>query len=51
MAKKSITSQLFKLSRTSRDAKVLASGSPTKMARRAKNKWLGRKVARKLWKL
>ena len=51
MAKKSITSQLFKLSRISRDAEVLTSGSPTKIARRAKNKYIGRKFVRKLWKL
>jgi hypothetical protein len=50
MARKSLSSQLFKLSRITRDAEVLASGDPRKMARRAKNKWLGRNVISKLWR-
>ena len=41
---------MFKLSRVTRDAEVLASGSPKKIARRYKNKWLGRNVVRKLWR-
>ena len=39
-----------KASRVSRDVEVLASGDPKKMARRAKNKWLGRNVVRKMYK-
>jgi hypothetical protein len=50
MARKSLSSQLFKLSRFMRDAEVLASGDPKKMAHRAKNKWLGRNVISKLWR-
>lgn len=44
-----LTSRLFRLARLSRDAEVIASGSPKEMLRRAKNKLLGRKVFRKLW--
>jgi hypothetical protein len=50
MARKSFSSQLFKLSRLMRDTEVIASGDPRKMARRVKNKWLGRNVIRKLYK-
>ncbi len=49
MAKK-LSSKLFNLSRITRDAEVLASGSPKKMARRYRNKIIGRNVVRKLWK-
>jgi hypothetical protein len=41
---------MFMLSRVTRDAEVLTSGSPKKIARRYKNKWLGRNVVRKLWR-
>lgn len=40
---------LYKLARLSRDFQVVASGSPRKMARRAKNKLIGRKFLRKIW--
>ena len=49
MARK-LSSRLFKASRVTRDVEVLASGSPKKMARREKNKWLGRNVVRKMYK-
>jgi len=42
-----LTSNLYKLARLSRDTEVIASGSPKKMLRRAKNKLLGRKMIRK----
>jgi hypothetical protein len=50
-----ITSALFKLARMSADAKALSSGNPKRIARRAKNKLLGRTLAkggiwRKLWR-
>jgi len=49
MARK-LSSSLFRASRVTRDVEVVASGSPKKMARRAKNKWLGRNVVRKMFK-
>jgi hypothetical protein len=49
MARK-LSSYLFKASRVTRDVEVLASGDPKKMARREKNKWLGRNVIRKMYK-
>jgi len=50
-----ITSALFKLARMSADAKALSSGNPKRIARRAKNKLLGRTLAkggiwRRLWR-
>ncbi|MCL5292686.1 MAG: hypothetical protein M1548_09245 [Actinobacteria bacterium] len=44
-----ITRWLYKLARLSRDAEVLSSGDPKKIARHAKNKLLGRRLFRKLW--
>ncbi|MDY6794678.1 MAG: hypothetical protein SWK76_05285 [Actinomycetota bacterium] len=44
------SSKMFKLSRIMRDLEVITSGSPKKVASRAKNKYVGRKVIRKLWK-
>lgn len=51
----SITSWLFRLARLSADARALSSGSPKRIARRGKNKVLGRGLAKagfwaKLWK-
>jgi hypothetical protein len=40
---------LYKASRKVRDIEVLASGNPAKIARRWKNKFLGRKIIRKFW--
>jgi len=49
MAKSSLSSMFYKLARISRDVKVISSGSPKRIGRRAKNKFLGRKMS-KLWK-
>jgi hypothetical protein len=49
MAKSAISSLFCKMARKSRDMEVLSSGSPKRIARRAKNKFLGRKIS-KLWK-
>jgi hypothetical protein len=50
-----LTSFLFRLARLSADTRAVASGSPKKVARRGKNKALGRllgrgKVWRRLWR-
>ena len=45
-----LTSFLYRLARLSRDAEVIASGDPRKMARRARNKVLGRTIVRRLFK-
>jgi len=45
-----LVNRLFKISRTARDVEVLLSGDPKKIARRAKNKIIGRKVISKLFK-
>jgi len=44
------TSFLYRLARTANDIEKLASGDPKRMARRAKNKYIGRKLIRKAWK-
>jgi len=49
MAKGSISSIFYKMARMSRDIEVLSSGSPKRIARRAKNKWLGRRTGR-IWR-
>jgi hypothetical protein len=49
MAKSDISSIFYKLARMSRDVKVLSGGSPKRIGRRAKNKFLGRKIS-KIWK-
>ncbi len=45
-----LSSFLYRAARLSRDAEVIYSGDPKKMARRARNKYIGRKVARRLFK-
>jgi hypothetical protein len=40
---------LYRLARMANDVEKVSSGDPKKIARRAKNKYIGRKVIRKLW--
>jgi len=40
---------LYKLARKANDVKVITSGDPKKVARRIKNKIIGRKLIRKIW--
>ncbi len=41
---------LYRLARMANDLEKLASGDPKKIARRMKNKYIGRKLIRKAWK-
>lgn len=45
-----LTNWLYKIARISRDVEVLTSGDPKKVARRVKNKWLGRRVIGKIFR-
>ncbi len=47
--KMKLINQLYKAARIANDASKLASGDPKKIARRAKNKIIGRKLVRRLW--
>lgn len=49
MARSSISSLFYKLARVSRDMETLSSGNPKRIAKRIKNKFLGRRIG-KLWK-
>lgn len=49
MAKKRPSSFFYRMARMSRDIEVLSSGKPSRIARRVKNKWLGRRMG-KIWK-
>ena len=40
---------LYKLARTANDIEKLTSSDPKKIARRMKNKFIGRKLIRKIW--
>ncbi|MBA7561664.1 hypothetical protein ES708_03303 [subsurface metagenome] len=42
-------SSLYKLARQLNDVKVITSGDPKKIARRVKNKYIGKKLIRKIW--
>lgn len=44
-----LISSLFNLARKLTDLKALASGDIGKMAKRGKNKVIGRKIIRKIW--
>lgn len=47
----SLTSALYRAARLSADARALSSGDPKRIARRAKNKIVGRALARAgLWR-
>lgn len=41
---------LYRLARTVNDIEKLTSGDPKRMMRRTKNKYLGRKLIRKVWR-
>ena len=45
-----LVSGLYKLARIANDISKVASGDPKKIARRIKNKAIGRKIIRKVWK-
>ena len=45
-----LTSWLYRMARLSRDAEVITSGNPKKMARRVKNKILGRSIVRRMFR-
>jgi len=45
-----LTSFLYRVARLSRDSEVIASGNPKKMARRVKNKVLGRSIVRRMFR-
>ena len=40
---------LYSLARLANDLTTLFSGSPKRIVRRAANKWIGRKIARKMF--
>jgi len=40
---------LYKLARKANDVKAVTSGDPKKIARRIKNKYIGKKLIRKIW--
>jgi len=50
VARRSLTSSLFRLSRLARDVEVYSSGNPVRIGRRLKNKFLGRKLVSRIWR-
>lgn len=50
MAKRGLSSSLFRLSRLTRDVEVYSSGNPVRIGRRLKNKFLGRKLVSRIWR-
>lgn len=44
--KRSLTSQIYRAARVSADVSALASGNPRRIARRGRNKIVGRSLAR-----
>ena len=46
-----MVSFLYNLARMANDVEKIKSGDPNKIARRVKNKVIGRKIIRKVWKL
>jgi len=46
---KKLASFLYKLARTANDISKVASGDPKKITRRIKNKYIGKKLVRKIW--
>lgn len=52
MRRRGLVSQMYSAARLANDVSTLASGNPERIARRAKNKILGRAVGRMgLWRL
>ena len=45
-----LVSFLYKLARTANDVETLTSGNPKRIARRLKNKLIGRKIVSKLFR-
>ncbi len=45
-----LVSLLYKLARTTNDIETVASGNPERIARRLKNKLIGRKIVSKLFR-
>ncbi|MBA7582126.1 hypothetical protein ES708_24046 [subsurface metagenome] len=44
-----LVSGLYKLARVANDVSKVLSGNPKKIARRIKNKIIGRKIIKKIW--
>ena len=45
-----LVSFLYKVARIANDINTIKSGSPKKIIRRVKNKYIGRKFVRKIWR-
>jgi hypothetical protein len=45
-----LVNKLYRVARKANDIETLASGNPKRIAKRAKNKWLGRKLLKRLFK-